>query len=76
MLGFALERRLLSYPSIWEGLRPLLVVAKPRTKPGRSRRDDRAIFGELIWLARTGAQWETLPRRFGSTSTVHDRVQE
>jgi putative transposase len=62
--------------ALWAALRPLLVIAKPRKKSGRPRADDRPIFNGLIWLARTGAQWERLPRRFGPKSTAHARLQE
>lgn len=62
--------------ALWAELRPLLVVDKPRKKPGRPRRDDRAIFDGLIWLTRTGAQWSQLPREFGPKSTVHERFGE
>ena len=62
--------------ALWAELRPLLVIAKPRKKPGRPRRDDRALFDGLIWLARSGGQWATLPREFGAKSTVHARFQE
>lgn len=62
--------------ALWAELHPLLVITKPRKKPGRPRSDDRPIFNGLIWLARNGGQWKTLPRRFGAKSTVHDRFQE
>jgi putative transposase len=62
--------------ALWAELHPLLVITKPRTKPGRPRTDDRPIFNGLIWLARNGGQWKTLPRRYGAKSTVHDRFQE
>jgi len=62
--------------TLWAELAPVLRVAKPRKKPGRPRRDDRAIFDGLIWLARTGAQWSQLPREFGPKSTVHERFTE
>jgi len=61
---------------LWALLAPLLRSDKPRKKPGRPRRDDRAIFDGLIWLARTGAQWSQLPRQFGPKSTVHERFSE
>jgi transposase len=61
---------------LWAKLAPLLASTKARRKPGRPRRDDRAIFDGLIWLARTGRQWSQLPRRFGPTATVHDRLKE
>lgn len=62
--------------ALWALLAPILKSEKARTKPGRPRRDDRAIFDGLIWLARTGAQWSQLPREFGPKSTVHERFSE
>lgn len=61
---------------LWALLAPLLACTKPRKTPGRPRRDDRAIFDGLIWLARTGSQWSRLPREFGPKSTVHERFTE
>ena len=61
---------------LWAEIAPLLVVAKPRKKPGRPRSDDRQIFDGLIWIARTGGQWAALPREFGAKSTVHARFLE
>jgi transposase len=62
--------------ALWALLEPVLAIAKPRKKPGRPRRDDRAIFDGLVWLARTGSQWSRLPREFGPKSTVHRRLTE
>jgi transposase len=62
--------------ALWILLAPILKVDKPRKKPGRPRRDDRAIFNGLIWLARSGSQWSALPREFGPKSTVHERFSE
>ncbi len=61
---------------LWGLLAPLLVIEKPRLKPGRPRADDRRIFNGLIWLARTGSQWGALPVCFGPKSTAHERFQE
>ena len=62
---------------LWAELRPLLVIHKPRKKPGAPRKDDRRILDGVIWLARTGAQWGAWPRAlFGPKSTAHDRFQE
>ena len=61
---------------LWARLEPILRVDKPRKQPGRPRRDDRAIFDGLIWLARTGSRWAALPRAFGPKSTVHERFTE
>ena len=62
--------------ALWTMLEPILTSDKVRKKPGRPRRDDRAIFDGLIWLARTGSQWAALPREFGPKSTVHERFTE
>ena len=62
--------------ALWTLLAPLLICTKPRKKPGRPRRDDRAIFDGLIWMARTGSQWAALPRAFGPKSTVPERFTE
>ena len=62
--------------ALWGLLAPILTSGRARKKPGRPRRDDRAIFDGLIWLARTGAQWAQLPREFGPKSTVHERFTE
>jgi transposase len=62
--------------ALWAELQPLLVVNKPRKKPGRPRNNDRPIFDGLIWLARSGGQWKALPREFGAKSTVNDRFLE
>ena len=62
--------------ALWAELAPLLAIDKPRKKPGRPRLDDRPLFDGLIWLARNGGQWSTLPREFGAKSTAHARFQE
>ena len=62
--------------ALWERLAPLLVVDKPRKKPGRPRTADRPLFDGILWLLRTGAQWKTIPRECGPKSTVHDRFEE
>jgi len=62
--------------ALWAKLEPVLRIDKPRKKPGRPRRDDRAMFDGLIWLARTGSQWAALPHEFGPQSTVHLRLSE
>lgn len=61
---------------LWAQLAPLLVINKPRKKPGRPRHDDRRLLNGVLWIARTGSQWSALPRRFGPKSTVHARFQE
>ncbi len=62
--------------ALWARIAPLLVVDTPRQKPGRPRRDDRALGNGLIGMARTGAQWAALPAAFGPQSTCHALFQE
>ena len=62
--------------ALWERIQPLTVINKYRKKPGRPRQNDRAILNALIWLGRTGAQWDQLPECFPPKSTVHDRLSE
>jgi putative transposase len=38
--------------------------------------DDRKAFTAMIYVLRTGIQWNALPREMGASSTVHDRYQE
>jgi transposase len=62
--------------ALWAKLEPVRKRDKVRKQPGRPRRADRPIFAGLIWLARTGSQWATVPRAFGPKSTVHERFSE
>jgi len=38
--------------------------------------DDRKAFEAIIYVLRTGIQWNALPHELGASSTVHDRFQE
>jgi len=37
---------------------------------------DRQAFAAIVYVLRTGLQWNALPRQLGASSTVHDRFQE
>jgi putative transposase len=37
---------------------------------------DRQAFEAIVYVLRTGIQWNALPRELGASSTVHDRFQE
>src|SRR5918992_5421908 len=60
----------------WEKVRPLIPPAPSHAKGGRRRMDDREAFAAMIYVLRTGIQWNALPREIGASSTVHDRYQE
>src|ERR671929_913767 len=60
----------------WEKVQPLIPPAPSHAKGGRTRMDDRKAFSAMIYVLRTGIQWNALPREMGASSTVHDRFQE
>ena len=37
---------------------------------------NRQAYAAIIYVLRTGIQWNALPRELGASSTVHDRFQE
>lgn len=37
---------------------------------------DRTAFAAIVYVLRTGLQWNALPRELGASSTVHDRFQQ
>jgi putative transposase len=60
----------------WEKVQALIPPAPSRAKGGRRRMDNRKAFSAMIYVLRTGIQWNALPREMGASSTVHDRYQE
>src|SRR3979411_3295231 len=61
---------------LWERVVPLIPPAPSHAKGGRTRMDDRQAFTAIVYVLRTGIQWNALPRELGASSTVHDRFQE
>ncbi len=61
---------------LWERVEPLLPPAPSHAKGGRPRMADRQAFEAIVYVLRTGIQWNALPRELGASSTVHDRFQE
>ena len=56
----------------WEIIAPLL----PRqdfTHGGRPRKDTRQVFEAIRWVLTTGAQWDEVPRKYGSGKTAWKR---
>ena len=57
----------------WALIAPLL---PRRNQRGRPRADDRSLLESILWILRSGARWKDLPRRYGTSSTCHRRLQE
>jgi putative transposase len=60
---------------VWERAQPLLPPAKLRLKGGRPPRGDREMLGGILYVLRTGLQWNALPREIGASTTVYDRFR-
>lgn len=61
----------------WALLSPLLRKSSiKRTNRGRPRVPDREIFDGILWILKTGAQWNELPGKYPPYQTCHRRFQE
>ncbi len=60
---------------LWKKVKPLIPAAPSHAKGGRPRMEDRKAFEAIVYVLRTGIQWNALPRELGASSTVHDRFQ-
>jgi transposase len=61
----------------WTVLKPLIPVpAKRADGRGRPPSDPRAVLNGILWILRTGAQWDDLPRRYPPKSTCHRWFQQ
>lgn len=60
---------------LWAQVAPLIPPTPPRPKGGRPRMANRDAFAAIVYVLRTGIQWNALPREVGASSTVHDRFQ-
>ena len=59
----------------WERAGPLLPMHKLRVKGGRPPEDDRRMLAAILYVLRTGIQWNALPREIGASTTVYDRFR-
>lgn len=53
----------------WKRVQGLL----PRRRGAPSRKGDRNFLNAVLWIAKTGAPWRDLPRRYGSWKTIFNR---
>ena len=59
-----------------EILNQLFESQSPDDGRGRPRVEARPILDGILWILKTGAQWEDLPPRYPSKATCHRRFQE
>jgi putative transposase len=60
---------------VWERAQPLLPERKPHPRGGRPPRADRQMLGAILYVLRTGLQWNALPHEIGASTTVYDRFR-
>ena len=54
----------------WNRIKSFIPEAKSGPgKPGRPTQSPRAVLDGILWILRTGAQWEDLPRRYPPKNT-------
>jgi len=61
----------------WAILEPL-IPERPRDALGRGRPavDPREVLNGILWVLKTGARWQDLPKEFPPYQTCHRRFQE
>ena len=56
--------------ALWSIIEPLLPAFVPRPRGGRPRVPDRAALTGILFVLRTGIQWEMLPLEMGCGSGI------
>ena len=70
--------------AFWEQVEPLIPeykrnknnTYKRKLGGGRKRLEPRRAFAGIVYVLRTGCQWNALPKEYGSSSAVHRYFQE
>lgn len=60
----------------WEVVKPLLREKVRSDGRGRPWREARAVLDGVLWILRTGARWQDLPRQYPPYQTCHRRFQQ
>ena len=55
----------------WARIADLLPGKK--SDPGRTAADNRQFVNGVLWILRSGVQWDELPERYGKWKSVHKR---
>ena len=61
--------------ALWERAAPLIPQPMGKKKAGRPREDDRQMLAAILYVLRTGIQWNAIPRELGASTTVYDRFR-
>jgi putative transposase len=61
--------------AFWQRAEALIPVRTGKKKAGRPAKSDRQMLGAMLYVLRTGLQWNALPREVGASSTVYDRFR-
>jgi transposase len=56
----------------WKRIEPHMPPQRTGKK-GRPPKDHQTMLNAILWLARSGAEWEDLPERYGPWKTVYSR---
>ena len=68
---------LLVADDLWAVVEPLLPRERPKPRGGRPRAPDRAALGGILFVLRTGIQWQEVPRELGcSGKTCWRRLRD
>ena len=64
--------------SEWDRIKDMLPPEQPKCgKRGRpAKYDNGSIMNGILWIARTGAPWRTLPERYGKWQAVYARYRQ
>ena len=60
---------------LWALIEKLLAVYDPPARTGRPRMNQRQALDGILYRARTGCQWNQLPKEFGDDVSVHRTMQ-
>src|SRR5512135_3614125 len=52
---------------LWERVKPLIPEPPSHAKGGRPRMEDRKAFEAIVYILRTGRQWNALPRELAAS---------
>jgi putative transposase len=60
---------------LWDIIKPILDEHDPPAETGRPRVDQRAALDGILFVMRSGCQWNRLPKEFPDDSSVHRTMQ-